>query len=1241
METSPRSPLTPRKKRKRVSSLSPRRGKRKLSLTEVRKHVNSPVSMSKSSSCPAPGSGSTREASGSIKAFFAKAKPPTYTACPVCSQQVKLSDINRHLDSDCLAKNTSPTKDAKRECSPHNARRVAEVREDAKDRRVRRRLQDKFESSPLYGHSSSSSSASEACTMHVQRSISDPDFSDQTEIHSFSRSVSDVTGVSRKVQTAKETSEDSSDSQTCTTSHVSGRAGPSNERKSKLSLKFRKNSSGKADSTATSYQKSDASAMSEPAPKSTKVVKSPYFSRTDIGTKHSASQPKCKMSPMKVSVTETNVVENNLVRTDKNKELLYRPSLSISAIRKRKLESIQMKEQSHDDNLTSVNSIQGKTNGPTSSDDHYQSADSQQTGDVSDSSGDDLPAVLFSNTPTWKHTEVSSKEIPGTSSEAISSPRRNFKSTKVTSPKNLKAVGTPVKFRSKSGSLGSPSRVGQTKNSSPSHLRPGYKTPPKVLPTTPPLRSGPFGSPSQLVNSPTRSGINKSSPSTVGPPGHGSPSKVLPTTPPSRSGPFGSPTQSVSSPARSSISGASPSRSEGPGSPHKPREPYFMVNFKLILNAVLKNTFDAHLFNEEDHAQVSKFNSLSGPAQQLYVRLFQRKYTWFRISKIDYPRIAANLKPLFNQLISSGLVMTETLLEDLGVTLKLLMAPDLKQLAKDLKVGGAGAGRLSQKEELVSAIIKYSTSQRSIFASNMNAVVLKKAKKLLGQCVKLNREPRTVFNRIILIFSLVRQDLVDDEKGSAGQSALQTELLVNMGRVSYPVYTVNRSRSFFTTREDLLRYEVALQYENDIADALGINDFDLAERLQTSAMAAAGEILKDEDILRQDKSLPTFLRCFTAGWVYSHIQYQGVDILQKQRRYGEAVEMLRSMLQQTVYCPDRRGGWWDRLALNLDQHCKKQHESLDCIKEGLADPYVRTGHRLALQLRAKKILKSKKKDLAARASEFQFDDIRELPKALIKGTVLPHHGPGVRNTFISSYQGKTEADEGIVVCSVEQVALEHYKQQGYTEGVHGEGSTYSTLVFILFWEIVFDNSVPDVFCYPYQSAPLDLRTDHFFKNRMAAIQHKLTEIREADRERLEDMLARNWLEYEGDLCVGVSWELFKDLNHAKGLISCIGGLVLSAIAERILRDHRHCRGGMPDLTMWNPDTHIFRVVEVKGPGDRLSQKQVLWLDFFLGLGVEAEVCHVEAVGSKQLKRKILDSQDSNPGSSSQESVSSV
>ncbi len=108
--------------------------------------------------------------------------------------------------------------------------------------------------------------------------------------------------------------------------------------------------------------------------------------------------------------------------------------------------------------------------------------------------------------------------------------------------------------------------------------------------------------------------------------------------------------------------------------------------------------------------------------------------------------------------------------------------------------------------------------------------------------------------------------------------------------------------------------------------------------------------------------LPVFLRCFTVGWTYTRILSRGVEILQRLRCYevGEytnhgkrgindgivntlsyililhdmqdAVEELRYLLSQSVYCVDSRGRWWDRLALNLQQHLKKHEQVSHLIK---------------------------------------------------------------------------------------------------------------------------------------------------------------------------------------------------------------------------------------------------------------------------------------------------------------------
>ena len=61
--------------------------------------------------------------------------------------------------------------------------------------------------------------------------------------------------------------------------------------------------------------------------------------------------------------------------------------------------------------------------------------------------------------------------------------------------------------------------------------------------------------------------------------------------------------------------------------------------------------------------------------------------------------------------------------------------------------------------------------------------------------------------------------------------------------------------------------------------------------------------------------------------------------------------------------------------------------------------------------------------------------------------------------------------------------------------------------------------------------------------------------------------------------------------------------------------------GFPDLTMWDTINNRVAFVEVKGPNDRLSNKQILWLDYLNSLGLKAVVCHIEAINaSKRVKK---------------------
>ncbi|XP_057612559.1 fanconi-associated nuclease 1 isoform X2 [Chionomys nivalis] len=585
--------------------------------------------------------------------------------------------------------------------------------------------------------------------------------------------------------------------------------------------------------------------------------------------------------------------------------------------------------------------------------------------------------------------------------------------------------------------------------------------------------------------------------------------------------------------------------------------PYYLRSFLVVLQAIWENEEDMRLFDDQEKGIITKFYQLSASGQKLYVRLFQRKLTWIKMSKLEYEEIASDLTPVVEELKDSGFLQTESELQELSDVLELLSAPELKALAKTFHlVSPAG-----QKQQLVDGLLKLAR-QRSVCTwgktqSGVRAAILKRAKDLAGRSLRVCKGPRAVFSRILLLFSLA--DSVEDEDAACGgQGQLSTVLLVNLGRMEFPRYTVSRKTQIFRDREDLIRYAAAAHTLSDISAAMASGNWEEAKELSRSAKRDWDQ-LKSHPSLRHHEALPLFLRCFTVGWIYTRIFSRAVEILERLRMYKEAVEELENLLSQKIYCPDSRGRWWDRLALNLHQHLKRPET------------------------------------------------------VTITGRLCPQHGMG-KSVFVIETGDATNPTT--ILCSVEELALDYYRRSGFDQGIHGEGSTFSTLCGLLLWDIIFMDGIPDVFRNAYQASPLDLCTDSFFSSRKQALEARLQLIHNAPAASLRALVTDAWQAQQGRVAALVSWDRFTSLHQAQDLVSCLGGPVLSGVCRRLAADFRHCRGGLPDLVVWNSQSHHYKLVEVKGPSDRLSCKQMIWLDELQKLGAAVEVCHVVAVGAK-------------------------
>ena len=75
-------------------------------------------------------------------------------------------------------------------------------------------------------------------------------------------------------------------------------------------------------------------------------------------------------------------------------------------------------------------------------------------------------------------------------------------------------------------------------------------------------------------------------------------------------------------------------------------------------------------------------------------------------------------------------------------------------------------------------------------------------------------------------------------------------------------------------------------------------------------------------------------------------------------------------------------------------------------------------------------------------------------------------------------------------------------------------------------------------------------------------------------------------------------------------LACIPAAHLRYYFERLLSNLPENRTGLPDLVQFWVDEKRYRMIEVKGPGDRLQDNQQRWIEFCLSHGIRVAVCHV-------------------------------
>jgi hypothetical protein len=176
-----------------------------------------------------------------------------------------------------------------------------------------------------------------------------------------------------------------------------------------------------------------------------------------------------------------------------------------------------------------------------------------------------------------------------------------------------------------------------------------------------------------------------------------------------------------------------------------------------------------------------------------------------------------------------------------------------------------------------------------------------------------------------------------------------------------------------------------------------------------------------------------------------------------------------------------------------------------------------------------------------------------------------------------------------------QQAPVHYVENGLLNSLFG----------LLCWQAIFA-PVAGAFFHEFQAAPADLHTPEFRSRRASSFAQCFEQL-ESDAYR--DTICGNFQRKQGIQSPFVFWGVMSEALLSTAL-SCFPKEHLKACFARILADVRSNRSGLPDLVQFWPEERRYRLIEVKGPGDRLQDNQIRWLAFCVAHGIPVSVCHV-------------------------------
>lgn len=189
--------------------------------------------------------------------------------------------------------------------------------------------------------------------------------------------------------------------------------------------------------------------------------------------------------------------------------------------------------------------------------------------------------------------------------------------------------------------------------------------------------------------------------------------------------------------------------------------------------------------------------------------------------------------------------------------------------------------------------------------------------------------------------------------------------------------------------------------------------------------------------------------------------------------------------------------------------------------------------------------------------------------------------------------------------AVEYAARDHLHAES-APVFYVENTLINALFGLLCWPAIFA-PVPGAFFHPFQRGPADLLAPDFAMRRAAWFTQSFAQL---DSDAYRDTIWQHYTEKAGIQSPFIHWG---GLSEAllKMALDCLPAAHLRLFFTRMLQDLANNRTGLPDLIQFWPDEKRYELIEIKGPGDKLQDNQMRWLQYCVRHGIPAHVCHVQ------------------------------